>query len=78
MVSGSRCAWGDCGTEPPRGHLMCGKHRARLSNRLRDSVPATASALPESVLAFIRQAVADEEAAAQREADLRRRQEVLF
>jgi hypothetical protein len=34
--------------------------------------------LPESVLAFIRQAVADEEAAAQREADLRRRQEVLF
>ncbi len=77
-MTAARCAWGDCGTEPRRGHLMCGKHRARLSKRLRDSVPATASMLPESVLAFIRQAVAEEQAAAEREADLRRRQEVLF
>ena len=77
-MSDPRCAWGDCGTEPPRGRLLCGKHRARLSKRLRDSVPATASMLPDEVLAFIRQAVADEQAAAEREADERRRQEVLF
>ena len=77
-MTAPRCAWGDCGTEPSRGRLLCGKHRGRLSKRLRDSVPATASMLPESVLAFIRQAVAEEQAAAEREADLERRQGVLF
>jgi len=46
--------------------------------RLRRSVPATASVLPESVLAFIRQALAEDEAVAGREADLQRRQGVLF
>ena len=75
-MTGQGCTWPGC--EATAKQLLCGKRRARLSKRLRDSVPATASMLPESVLAFIRQAVADEEAAAQREADLRQRQEVLF
>jgi len=73
-----QCAWTGCETAPQRGRLMCGKHRARMPARLRRSVPATASVLPESVLAFIRQALAEDEAVAGREADLQRRQGVLF
>ena len=76
--AGPQCAWTGCQTAPQRGRLMCGQHRARLPKRLRQSVPATASMLPDEVLAFIRQALAADEAADEREADLRRRQGVLF
>ena len=72
-MSAPRCAWDGCGTEPRRG-----QHRARLPKRLQRSVPATASMLPDEVQAYIRQALADEQAATEREADLWRRQGVLF
>ena len=73
-----RCAWTGCEVTATRGRLMCSQHRARLPKRLQRSVPATASMLPDSVLAYIRQANEADERAAEREAELRRRQGTLW
>ena len=84
------CAWPGCKTAPGRGRLMC-PDWYRLPKHLRDAIllhyrpgqtaltcsPEYLDALRE-VLAYAYQANADDAAAAEREADMRRRQGALF
>ena len=90
-MSGQGCAWPDCKATAKRGHLMCRGDWMRIPKRLRDAIwlhyapgqtaltcsPEYRDALHE-VLDYARQVNAEAEAAAEREADLQRRQEVLF
>ena len=90
-MSGQRCAWPGCGVTVKRGQLCCAPHWYRVPKRLRDAIwlhyvprqtaltcsPEYRDALHE-VLDYARQVNAEAEAAAEREADLRRRQAVLF
>ena len=87
----NRCAWPGCKVTAKRGQLCCAPHWYRVPKRLRDAIwlhyrpgqtavtctPEYRDALHE-VLAYARQVNAEAEAAAEREADLQRRQEVLF
>lgn len=86
-----QCAWPGCGVSPRPGQLMCRPDWFRLPKHLRDAIlahyrpgqdAATASgayldALRE-VLGYARRAIAGDAAAAEREADLRRRQGTLW
>ena len=91
MVTGQDCAWPGCKTTAKRGQLCCAPHWYRVPKRLRVAIwlhyvpgqtaltcsPEYRDALHE-VLAHARQVNAEAEAAAEREADLQCRHEVLF
>jgi hypothetical protein len=90
-MTARKCAWPGCKVAPRAGKLMCGPDWKRLPKRLRDAIllhyrpgqnaatctPAYRDALHE-VLVFARAAIAEDAAAAEREADLWRRQGALF
>ena len=64
-MTGQRCAWPDCQVTGKR--RFCGGHWARLPRRIRQDLTAVlAGDTPDEVLAWIRRAVADADAAAER------------
>jgi hypothetical protein len=64
-VSGQRCAWPDCQVTAKR--RFCADHWSKLPRQIRLTLTAVpAGDTPDEVLAWIRRAVADAEAAAER------------
>lgn len=90
-MTGQRCAWPGCKATAKRGQLMCRRDWYRLDKRLRDAIwlhyvpgQTAVTCTPEyraalcDVLDYARRTNEEAEQAAEREAELWRRQGELF
>jgi hypothetical protein len=75
--AGQRCAWPDCQVTGKR--RFCTGHWGRLPRRIRQNLTAVpAGDTPDEVLAWIRRAVAEADAAAERQRQAEADQETLW
>jgi len=76
-MSGQRCAWPDCLVTARR--RFCAAHWAKLPRRIRqDLAGVPAGDTPDEVLAWIRRAVTEADAAAERGHQAEAAQETLW